>query len=248
MSGGIDSSVCAAIAVQALGPENVVALGLPTQFTAPESLADAQTLADRIGIEYHCFSIETIFNQLQSELTGLLKSPVPAVTWENIQPRLRMTILMALSNARGLFLLNTSNKSEIATGFSTLYGDSAGALSLLGDVTKTQVYRLAEYLNRSGEIIPPRVLTRAPTAELRAHQVDQDVLPPYPILDTLIQTAIVDKKNLAPSPDKATQVFIDKFLTMVAHSEYKRGQLGPTLRVSARAFGMGRRVPVAASP
>jgi NAD+ synthase (glutamine-hydrolysing) len=243
LSGGIDSSVCAALAVAALGPDRVVGLGLPTHFTSHASLEDAETLAKRLGIEYRVFSIDHLNSEIKKELSGWFGSQVNPVTWENVQPRLRMTVLMALANNRGLYLLNTSNKSEIATGFSTLYGDSAGALSLIGDLTKTQVYSVARHLNRGSLTIPERVLTRPPTAELRENQTDQDVLPPYDVLDRLVGEAVVE---LRPLSDLRKVNGSDTFLKMHLSSEYKRNQLPIVLKISPKAFGMGRRIPVAA--
>ncbi len=238
LSGGVDSSVVAAIAVAALGKENVAALSLPTRYTASASREDAETLATRLGIELKLMPIEPLFTLVQDQWKTVFGHAPAGVALENIQPRLRMTLLMALANEQDRLLLNTSNKSEIACGYATLYGDSAGALAVLGDLTKGQVYALARHVNRAGEIIPARVLTRPPTAELRDNQTDQDTLPPYDVLDKQVNDAIVGLDLRGANVQSA-------FGRLFAVSEYKRYQLPPVLRISSRAFGVGRRIPIA---
>ena len=242
LSGGIDSSVVACVAAKALGPQAVLGLCLPSRFNASESLEDALTLATRLGMTAEVFSIEPIFETVSAQLSqGLGKAPKP-LTLDNLQPRIRMSVLMAYANEGNRLLLNTSNKSEIATGYATLYGDTAGALSVLGDLKKSQVVAVARYLNQWGELITERVITRPPTAELRENQKDEDDLPAYPVLDGFVERFVdesSDPLDWGGSPDES------KFLRLYAVSEYKRRQLPPALRVSRRAFGMGRRVPVA---
>lgn len=243
LSGGIDSSVAAVLAVQAVGKENVVGVSLPSPFTSKASKEDADTLAKNLGIEFR--EIE-IHKMLESFTLALESSKPTGVTLENIQPRIRMTLLMAIANQQGCLLLNTSNKSELATGYSTLYGDSAGALSVLGDLTKAQVFELAHAMNSPKKIIPQRVIERAPSAELRPDQKDEDTLPPYSQLDPLVEACL--NEALAPK-DLINRGFsrhwVDVFSRLHAFSEYKRRQMPPILRVSPKAFGIGRRIPLA---
>ena len=248
LSGGIDSSVVAAIAVDALGKDAVAGVSLPTRYTSSPSIEDAEVLAKHLGIACRIIPIEGIFGAYESVCKAWFGHGSKSLTLENIQPRIRMTLLMAMANEEQRLLLNTSNKSEIAMGYSTLYGDSSGALSVLGDLTKRQVYALARWINRTGKIIPTRVLERPPTAELRENQTDQDTLPPYDILDDLVNQAIVEGKS--PSQltcASASSESIETFSRLYSASEYKRRQLPPVLRISDRAFGMGRRMPIAAS-
>ncbi|MFM8270585.1 MAG: NAD+ synthase [Pseudomonadota bacterium] len=244
LSGGIDSSVAAVLAVEAIGRDNVLGVSLPTRFTSTASREDAKSLAHALGIRFQEMEIEPIFEAFEKTLAPL--NPT-GLTLENIQPRIRMTLLMALSNQEGSLLLNTSNKSEIATGYSTLYGDSAGALAPLGDLLKHQVRALAAHINRSGPVVPRRVIGRAPTAELRPNQKDEDNLPPYSILDLLVEACLSAKwgvdelGNKGFSPDS-----VELFSRLHRVSEYKRKQMPPVLRISPKAFGMGRRIPLAA--
>lgn len=248
LSGGIDSSVVAAVAAHALGPENVSALALPSRYTASASLEDAALLARKLGIEYKVCPIESVFELYQNLWQNWFKHKPVAVTLENLQPRIRMTILMAYANEGNRLLLNTSNKSEIACGYATLYGDSSGAIAVLGDLTKDQVYALARHLNRAGEVIPRRVLERPPTAELRENQTDQDTLPPYDVLDGIVRATLVDLASPAQLVESGyPAAAVKTFGRLFAGSEYKRHQLPPALRVSARAFGVGRRVPIASA-
>jgi len=247
LSGGIDSALTAVIAVEALGKENVLMVSMPTRYTSAISLEDAQTLATNLGTQLVELSIETLFQQYEKVLGSHLPEVLGGVALENLQPRLRMTVLMAIANQQDRMLLNTSNKSEIATGYSTLYGDSTGALSVIGDLTKTQVYQLAKYLNEKKTIIPSRIIERPPSAELRENQTDQDTLPPYKVLDPVLVEIVENHRTekeclqMGLAPDVVAQ-----FMALYRKSEYKRRQLPPVLRVSKRAFGMGRRVPIAA--
>ncbi len=228
LSGGVDSSVVAVLAAKALGPKNVKGVALPTRFNASASLEDAEALAKALSIEYSVYQIDPLFQKASEML-----KPRQSLTLENIQPRLRMVFLMAVANDEDRLLLNTSNKSEIASGYATLYGDSAGALAVLGDLTKRQVYGLAKTFPE----IPSRVVTRAPSAELKENQTDQDTLPPYDALDAWVVEGI-EKSGAFPS---------NHFARLYSRSEYKRHQLPPALRISYRAFGRGRRIPIAAS-
>jgi len=235
LSGGVDSSVVVALAASALGPKNVKAVALPTRYTSAASVEDAKSLAEKLGVAYQEVSIEKMF-----EATSAAVSPKAGLTKENIQPRLRMTVLMALANEENRLLLNTSNKSEISTGYATMYGDSAGALAVLGDLTKQQVYAVARLFPE----IPARVLDRPPTAELRENQTDQDTLPAYDDLDRWVNERIVGLKPIASLTGNSS---VATFARLHSVSEYKRHQLPPVLRVSYRAFGRGRRIPIAAS-
>lgn len=244
LSGGIDSSVVAALAVEALGRENVLGVSLPTRFTSEASREDAKKLAQALGIRFQEIEIEPVFKAFEKSLASINPK---SLTLENIQPRIRMTLLMAVSNQEGSLLLNTSNKSEIATGYSTMYGDSAGALAPLGDLLKQQVRALAEYINQKEEMIPHRVIERPPTAELRPDQKDEDYLPPYSILDPLVDACLTEHLGLDELVNKGfSQNAVDLFGRLHGVSEYKRKQMPPVLKVSTRAFGIGRRIPLAA--
>jgi len=243
LSGGIDSSVAAVLAAEALGKENILGVSLPSRFTASASREDAKALAEKLGIEFQELEIEPIYSIFEKVLSPLKPQ---GLTLENIQPRIRMTLLMAIANQRKMILLNTSNKSEMATGYSTLYGDSAGALAPLGDLVKNQIWSLAHWMNRHSEIIPQRVISRPPSAELRPNQKDEDSLPPYAILDPLVE-AIIEKNQESKelSPDLFPGPWVDHFNQLHAFSEFKRKQMPPILRVTGKAFGMGRRIPLA---
>jgi NAD+ synthase (glutamine-hydrolysing) len=245
MSGGIDSSVVAALAVKALGSSRVFGYALPSRFNASQSLEDAKKLAQNLGISFKTLPIESIFEMFQKQLTQTLGQAPKTLTLENIQPRIRMTLLMALANEEGHLLLNTSNKSEIMAGYSTLYGDTAGALAVLGDLTKHQVYALAQAFNQGTEVIPERVILRPPSAELRENQTDQDTLPPYDQLDFVVEQHL---EELAPIDGIKGHGLSSQTLAKVSKlnsvSEYKRRQFPPILRVTSKAFGMGRRIPI----
>lgn len=245
LSGGIDSSVAAALAVKALGPQRVFGFALPSRFNASQSLEDAQKLAANLGISFKSLPIEPIFETFKNSLMDNLGEKLKPLTLENIQPRIRMTLLMALANESGHLLLNTSNKSEITAGYATQYGDTAGAIAVLGDLSKRQVYALARQLNSKKEVIPERVITRAPSAELRENQTDQDTLPPYDVLDFIVREHI--EKFVPLSEIKGAGVsseVLQKVSKLNSVSEYKRRQLPPALRVTSKAFGLGRRIPV----
>ena len=244
-SGGIDSAVVLALACEALGWENVQALLLPSQFSSDHSVTDAEKLSQNLGNPYSTIPIEGIFNAFSKELQPVFKDLPFSVAEENLQSRIRGALVMAMSNKFGSILLNTSNKSELATGYGTLYGDMAGGLSVIGDLYKTQVYALANYLNRDKEIIPSSILTKAPSAELRPGQKDSDSLPDYNVLDPILYQYIERRQGpqeiIAMGSDSA---LVNRILKMVNTNEYKRNQFCPIIRISPKAFGVGRRVPI----
>lgn len=237
LSGGIDSALVACLAVDALGPGRVKAFYLPTEFSSDESGALSERLAKNLGIEIQRISIQGIYQKAKSDLDMALRVTEFGLIHENLQARLRGVILMAESNRSGSLLLNTSNKSELATGYSTLYGDQCGGLSPLGDLLKGQVVLLSKYYNRSHEIIPERIIQRPPTAELRPNQKDQDSLPEYSELDAVVEKLVVDRKEAKNETELWT-------LKRLFQSEFKRWQAPPILRVSRHAFGRGRRFPI----
>ncbi|MCB0417522.1 MAG: NAD+ synthase [Bdellovibrionaceae bacterium] len=241
VSGGIDSAVVVALAVRALGKEHVYALSLPTRYTSSGSKSDARLLCESIGVSFQELSIEPLFEKYRALWPEWFGHSLQGVALENVQPRIRMTLLMALANEKGALLLNTSNKSEISTGYATLYGDSAGALAVLGDLTKSQVYAVARELNKLGMRIPEGILKRAPSAELREDQTDSQSLPEYDVLDALVEERVVQVMANGESPAGAKTLFS----RLYSGSEFKRAQLPPVLRVSRKAFGTGRRFPIA---
>ncbi len=247
LSGGIDSAVTVAIAADALGKENVRVLLLPSQYSSDHSIKDAVDLAENLGIQHDIVPIKDIFNNYSHSMSPLFEGLDADVTEENIQARIRGTLLMALSNKFGHILLNTSNKSEAAVGYGTLYGDMNGGISVLGDVYKTDVFKLARYINRNGEIIPENTIVKPPSAELRPDQKDSDSLPDYDVLDAILFRYI--EKNQSPAEiieagfDEAV---VKKAVRLVNMNEYKRFQTAPTLRISGKAFGIGRRMPLVA--
>jgi NAD+ synthase (glutamine-hydrolysing) len=244
-SGGIDSAVTQVLAAEALGKEHVHVLLMPSRFSSTHSVADAEQLSKNLNCRYDILSIENIFESFLTTLNPLFNQLPFGLAEENIQARTRGNLLMAAANKFGYILLNTSNKSELATGYGTLYGDMAGGLSVLGDVYKTQVYALANFINRKNEIIPANILTKAPSAELRPNQKDADSLPDYPVLDRILYEYIelrrgpAEIKNMGYDP-----VLVDRILKLVNSNEYKRKQFCPILRISCKAFGVGRRMPV----
>lgn len=246
-SGGIDSAVALALAVEALGKENVRAILMPSEYSSSHSVTDAEHLSRNLGNPYDIVSIRNIYDSFLNELAPVFKDLPFGLAEENIQARSRGNILMAIANKFGYILLNTSNKSELATGYGTLYGDMAGGLSVLGDCYKTQVYAIAKYINRDKEIIPVSIIEKAPSAELRPGQKDSDSLPDYSILDSLLFQYIERRKG--PREIKALgfdEALTDRVLRMVNRNEYKRNQFCPIIRISPKAFGMGRRLPIVA--
>ncbi|HNQ68116.1 MAG TPA: NAD+ synthase [Bacteroidales bacterium] len=249
LSGGIDSAVCLALAVQALGPEKVDVLLMPTIYSSEHSISDSVEMAKRCNVKYHIINIEELRQKYIDNLSEIFANKQPDVTEENIQARIRGNILMAFSNKFGNIVLNTSNKSEAAVGYTTLYGDMNGALSVLGDLYKTDVYLLAEYINtKLDDIIPKNIITKPPSAELRPGQKDNDSLPEYNILDKILFAYIEQKKNAAEIEEitKYNKNIIDFVLKLVNTNEYKRYQSPPILRVSSKSFGFGRRMPIVA--
>jgi NAD+ synthase (glutamine-hydrolysing) len=246
-SGGIDSAVVLALAVEALGAENVTAILMPSPFSTEHSVEDAKQLSEQLGNPYHVIGIGGIYDSFLQSLEPLFNGTPFGVAEENIQSRSRGNLLMAIANKFGYVLLNTSNKSELATGYGTLYGDMAGGLSVIGDLYKTQVYALARYINRKQEIIPENILIKAPSAELRPNQKDSDSLPEYDQLDKLLYFYIERRKGPGEIVDMGfDEALVRKTLRMVNLNEYKRNQFCPIIRVSTKAFGVGRRLPIVA--
>jgi NAD+ synthase (glutamine-hydrolysing) len=246
-SGGIDSAVVLSLAVEALGAENVTAILMPSSFSSEHSVEDAKRLSERLGNPYHVIGIGGIYDSFLQSLKPLFNGTTFGVAEENIQSRSRGNLLMAIANKFGYVLLNTSNKSELATGYGTLYGDMAGGLSVIGDLYKTQVYALARYINGKNEIIPENILIKAPSAELRPNQKDSDSLPEYDVLDKLLYFYIERRKGPAEIIDMGfDEALVRKTLRMVNVNEYKRNQFCPIIRVSTKAFGVGRRLPIVA--
>jgi NAD+ synthetase len=244
-SGGIDSALTLAIAVDALGAERVQAVMMPSQFTASMSLEDAEQLAVNLGIRYDVQPIKFMFDAFLSELADEFENLPFDQTEENIQARVRGVILMALSNKFGQLVLTTGNKSEMASGYATLYGDMAGGFAVLKDVAKTLVWRLARYRNTLGEIIPERIITRPPSAELRANQCDQDSLPAYEILDAIMQRYVeLDMAARDIIAQGYSEADVKKVIGLIDRSEYKRRQAPPGIRITARGFGRDRRYPI----
>jgi NAD+ synthase (glutamine-hydrolysing) len=246
-SGGIDSAVTLVIACEALGAENVTAILMPSAYSTAHSVDDAVALSKNVNNPYETIAIKEVYESFLATLQPLFKGLPFSVAEENIQSRSRGNILMAIANKFGYVLLNTSNKSELATGYGTLYGDMAGGLGVLGDCYKMQVYELAKYINRSKEVIPNHIITKAPSAELRPDQKDSDSLPAYEVLDQILFQYI--EKRADPASIKALgfeSALVDKTLKMVNTNEYKRNQFCPIIRISPKAFGVGRRVPIVA--
>jgi len=247
LSGGIDSAVTLVLAADALGGENLRVLLMPSKYSSQHSIDDAVALAEKLGVKYDLINIQPVFDSFNSSLLELFNGAKEGITEENLQARIRGNLLMALSNKFGHLLLNTSNKSEAAVGYGTLYGDMNGAISVLGDVYKTDVFKLAHFINREGEIIPINTIVKPPSAELRPNQKDSDSLPEYDLLDRILFSYIEEQKSIdaiiAEGFDMATVL---KTIRLVNINEYKRFQAPPILRVSSKAFGFGRRMPLVA--
>jgi NAD+ synthetase len=245
LSGGIDSALTLAVAVDALGRERVRAVMLPSTFNAAISLEDARTMAGILGVRYDEIPIDGVLQAFLRSLAAEFKGLSEDATEENIQARIRGTLLMAMSNKHGSIVLTTGNKSEMAVGYATLYGDMAGGFAVLKDIDKTLVYRLANYRNSLGRVIPERIITRAPSAELRANQTDQDSLPPYETLDAILEAYV--EENLSPSeiiarghaPAQVAQV-----VRLIKFAEYKRRQAAVGIRITPRGFGKDWRYPI----
>jgi NAD+ synthetase len=248
LSGGIDSAVVATLAADALGPKNVYATAMPSRFSSQHSIDDAKALADNTGINYQLVPIGQLHSAYEKSLKSLLESGNAEIAGENIQARIRGNVVMAVSNAFGHLALATGNKSEMSTGYCTLYGDMSGGLAPIGDVLKTTIFQLADQLNKEAgaDRIPQSTITKPPSAELKPNQFDQDTLPPYEVLDQILQRYVEQDKTAEEIlADGFDPVVVSKVIRMVDFSEYKRKQAAPVLKVSARAFGTGRRMPIA---
>lgn len=247
LSGGIDSALVAAIATEALGPENVMTVGMPSPYSSQGSIDDSRRLAANLGIRFELISISGLFNEFTRTLEPLFAGAAPDITEENIQPRVRGTLLMALSNKFGALVLTTGNKSEMAVGYCTLYGDMVGALAVIGDLVKTRVYAICRWINRNGEVIPSAILDKPPSAELRPGQKDTDSLPPYEVLDPIVEGYV--ERYETPEQIAHAHGFplelVQQAVRLVERSEYKRQQAAPVLKVTSKSFGMGRRFPIA---
>ncbi|HWS98384.1 MAG TPA: NAD+ synthase, partial [Candidatus Methylomirabilis sp.] len=248
LSGGIDSALTAIIAVDALGKENVIGVGMPGPYSSQGSVDDAAALAHNLGIQFDVVRIGEIFDSYLHALQPVFANRPADVTEENVQARIRGALLMAMSNKFGALVLTTGNKSEIGVGYCTLYGDMCGGLAVISDVPKTLVYRLARYVNSRSPVIPESTIEKPPSAELRPDQKDSDSLPPYEVLDAILEGYVED--NLSPDAIAAEHKFDPALVRHVAHmvdrNEYKRQQAAPGLKISPKAFGMGRRYPIAA--
>jgi NAD+ synthase (glutamine-hydrolysing) len=248
LSGGIDSALTAAIAVDAVGPENVIGVGMPGPYSSEGSISDARTLAANLEIRFEILRVTDIFESHRQTLREVLKGYAEDATEENIQSRIRGALLMALSNKFGALVLSTGNKSELGVGYCTLYGDMAGGLSVIADVSKTMVYRLSRHVNSLKPVIPQSTLEKAPSAELRPGQKDSDSLPPYEVLDAILEDYVEESR----SPEQIARErgfdigLVKSVVRMVERSEYKRQQAAPGIKISPKAFGYGRRFPIAA--
>ena len=247
LSGGIDSALTAAIAVEALGPKNVLGVLMPSPYSSKGSIDDARELAGNLGITTLTLPIEPAMRAMQATLRDAFGDQPSSVAEENIQARIRGNLLMALSNQRGAMLLTTGNKSELSVGYCTLYGDMSGGLAVIADVPKTMVYRVAQWRNQICAVIPEASLTKAPSAELRPNQTDQDSLPPYEVLDDILQRHI---ERHQPADEIIAAGFdadtVRRVMGLVRLAEFKRKQAAPGLKVTDRAFGTGWRMPIAA--
>lgn len=245
LSGGIDSALTAALAVNALGKENIIGISLPSSISSEHSRDDARILAKNLGIEFHTLPVESLVKAAEETLAPIFKGKQPDVTEENIQARARGMLLMAVSNKFHALLLTTGNKSEISVGYCTLYGDMAGGLAVISDLPKTRVYALSQWINRKKEIIPWNTITKAPSAELRPGQKDEDSLPPYPILDSILKRYVEEREssNTIIEAGYKPEIVRD-IIRKVDLNEYKRKQMPPGLKISPLAFGLGRRIPI----
>ena len=248
LSGGIDSALTAAIATDAVGPENVIGVGMPGPYSSPGSIEDARSLASNLGIRFELLSITEICKSYQQTLKDVFAGLKEDVTEENIQSRARGSLLMAMSNKLNAIVLSTGNKSEIAVGYCTLYGDMVGGLAVISDVTKTMVYRISRYVNSQKPVIPEASLEKPPSAELRPDQKDSDTLPPYDVLDAVLEDYVEESHSAEQiARDRGFDLgLIQRVLRMVDRAEYKRQQAAPGIKISEKAFGYGRRFPIAA--
>ncbi|MGO8837794.1 MAG: NAD+ synthase [Limisphaerales bacterium] len=246
LSGGIDSALVAVLAADALGADKVLGVSMPARYSSEGSLSDAEVLAKNLGIRYEVLPIEPVFQSVEKQLAKVFAGTKPNEAEENVQSRLRGVTLMALSNKFGALVLTTGNKSEMAVGYCTLYGDMCGALAVIADVFKTDIYKLARWVNRERTIIPEASITKPPSAELRPNQTDQDTLPPYETLDQILDAYVVRNLGKAEIIRRGFDAaVVNDVINKINFSEYKRRQAAPGLKVSPRAFGMGRRIPIA---
>ncbi|MEI6522226.1 MAG: NAD+ synthase [Bacteroidota bacterium] len=247
LSGGIDSALTLVLAVEALGKENVLAVLLPSKYSSDHSVSDSLKLVETLGCNYQIIPIENGVASVEDSLKELFAGQQPGIAEENIQARMRAIILMAISNKFGYILLNTSNKSEAAVGYGTLYGDMCGGLSVIGDLFKTQVYELSNYINKEKEIIPQNIISKPPSAELRPNQKDSDSLPDYDVLDKILSLYIEEREGPQEIINMGFDTaLVNRIFNLVNRSEYKRQQTPPILRVSKKAFGQGRRMQIVA--
>jgi NAD+ synthase (glutamine-hydrolysing) len=246
LSGGIDSAVVACIAQKALGKDNVLALLMPSRYSSEGSIKDSLKLAENLGIEHREISIEQPFQSFLDVLKPHFKGMAPDSTEENLQARIRSMLLMAFSNKFGYIVLSTGNKSELAMGYSTLYGDMSGGLGVINDVTKRKVYALARHINKEKEVIPQEIIDKAPSAELRPNQKDSDALPPYDVIDNVLEAYVEEHKSPQEIIDRFgyDKSVVEEIVRAVHRNEYKRYQSPPGLRVSKKAFSVGRRFPI----
>ena len=247
LSGGVDSALVAVLAVEALGKENIRCFLMPSEYSSDHSISDAMSLAENLGVQFNIVPINSAYSQALIDMKPYFEDKPFNVAEENLQSRIRGMFLMAMSNKHGYILLNTTNKSEMAVGYGTLYGDMCGGISVIGDVYKSDVYKLCSFINKQGQIIPENILTKAPSAELRPDQKDTDSLPEYDILDKLLYAYIEEQKSKKLLLEIfANEEVINKVISLVNSSEHKRYQAAPVLRVSTKAFGMGRNIPIVA--
>ena len=246
LSGGIDSALTAYIAARALGPQNVYTVFMPSRYTSEDNYVDTQALARNLGVHYSTIAIDDMFTAFIASLAPGFEESNPGIAEQNIQARIRGTILMGLSNQHGFLVLSTGNKSELAVGYCTLYGDMSGGLAVISDVPKTTVYDLSHFINRHQEIIPKRIISKPPSAELKPDQLDQDELPPYEALDGILKGYVEEFKGIdelvASGFDRA---LVEDVIGRINRNEYKRHQAPPGLKVTSKAFGYGRRYPIA---
>jgi NAD+ synthetase len=246
LSGGIDSAVVACIAAEALGPDSVLGVSMPSMYSASESFEDARSLSANLGIRFDTIPIKPTFDAYQKSLASAFAGLPENETEENLQARIRGTLLMALSNKLGHMVLSTGNKSELAAGYCTLYGDMVGGLAVISDIPKTMVYRLAAHINRRREIVPRNTIERAPSAELRPNQTDQDTLPEYEVLDGILKSRVEEQLSIEEIVERGyARQTVDRVIRMIQLNEYKRRQAAIGLKVTTRAFGTGRRMPIA---
>jgi NAD+ synthase (glutamine-hydrolysing) len=245
LSGGMDSALVTYIAVQAIGKENVHVVLMPSKYSSEGSITDSIRLIENLGISHNQVSIQNVVDEIRTTLENPFQTYPAGLTEENIQARVRGIYLMAFANQFNYLLLNTGNKSELATGYCTLYGDMCGGLAVIGDVYKTEVYRIANFINQNTEIIPNEIIIKAPSAELKHNQTDQDILPPYELLDQILKMYLEQNKEYEEISEViGDKKVVKKVLRMVDINEFKRKQAAPVLRVSTKAFGYGRRYPI----